>query len=291
MRVMIVGLLACALLPWAEAPSAGQETKDQDASDPQVEVVGLNVWRMPRTPNLNMGSRSTTVSLLVKAPKAAIVGLDDIETRLSEFRDDHDANLIKDELRPGGFELPNHYAFDLLDLGDDGHSALIDITAPDIPSSGARTLFLQGELVLRIGDGLKTAEQKDVALKTGETVKVGPVPLELDLDDPTFALLVGGEARGETFVDLKMTQNPFPFPSESPLQPIKKIEFLTDNGRQIQARRESYPGDVATNLNVLDYFIYALDTKKGDRCTVRVVYYDHIETLRIPFHVKAGLGL
>ncbi len=277
------------LLAWSETPSLAQEPENHEPTDAQVKLVGLSVSKLPPTLGLNLsGHKSTSVTLLVTAPRAAMVGLDDLQTQLNHFRDDHDTNLIAWNNPPDGFD-PDPYRVDLLALGADTHTALIEITAHEPPSLKARSISLEGEFFLKTGVGLKTVEQKDLVLKTGESIHVGPKPMDLNLDEPPLDDL-NRQNLGRTFVNFEGDPSHL-FPPREPalLEKIKELIFLDNTGRPIASRREQLYNE--TRDHEQNFLTYSVDRKPGDRVTVRVVYYDHLETLRIPFRLKTGLGL
>lgn len=239
------------------APPAA-EPKEQD---------GFSNMGMP------MGNEGTSIHLLAANPKALVIGMSGKKSRIASLMDDKQTNLLKagkqDDRFGGGMfgPLQAHVA-------PGGRRCALEIKAPKIPARGATKLQLDATVVLLCGADERTVEQKGLNLKKGTKLTIGPVPLTLgQIEDARF-----GEAK-------QMVT----FESKQPLSAIKKVEFLSADGKPIK-HQSMGSGEGGFNDNITYSVSYGL-MQKVDSVTVKLTYFDKIEELTLPLKIDIGLGL
>ncbi len=111
----------------------------------------------------------------------------------------------------------------------------------------------------------------------GTHIRVGPASLEI-LDGHDF--LSDQPGPGLTSISLRMEALP---------DQIKKIHFLNDKGAEIPCLPKGpgsyFMGDV-TRVDEHSYRFH----ERIDHFDIKVDYYDHIETRRVPLSIKNGVG-
>jgi hypothetical protein len=76
-------------------------------------------------------------------------------------------------------------------------------------------------------------------------------------------------------------------------RPLKSVTFLDGNGTEITQRQGPLAvalaaAGIRTENRFRAYFILEAQV---DRCTVRVLYFDTVETIDVPLDLEVGLGL
>src|SRR5262249_33646384 len=149
--------------------------------------LGLTIARVVPTnrpgPVMRFGSfvrEGTIVTLLVTDPGKSIIGLDATASKLTSFKDDKQADLLKAKPKPRNqgmvFNLgPDDNLPRKGENGTDGHSCLIEVRGPALPTSGASKITLKGTLVFNCSAAEKTAELKNVAASTVEPSNLASV--------------------------------------------------------------------------------------------------------------------
>jgi hypothetical protein len=243
-----------------------------------VEVIGLAINKEPRKAKgktveggfTMMGSNSpgTRVRLHVAQAPGEIVGLDEQASEIGALRDDKGTNLAVEKQRNFGFGPFN------LDQQEDKQTAIVEISQPGVPVAGATKINLKGRLVLNVGAGEKIVEQKNVALKKGSSITVGPSPLKIsDLGTNGF---------GDTKVTITLE-------TSQPLDAIKEIAFVDASGQEIKQE----------NLGSGSFGVFGKTTyqrtiglaKQVNSATVRIKQYEKIEPVAVPLELEIGVGL
>jgi hypothetical protein len=129
-------------------------------------------------------------------------------------------------------------------------------------------------VVLLCGADEKTVEQKGLALKKGSKLTIGPVPITLgQIEDARF-----GEAK-------QMVT----FESKQPLNAIKKVEFLSADGKPIKHQTMG-SGQGGFNDDITYSVSFGL-MQKLDSITLRLTYFNKVEELTLPLKMDIGPGL
>ena len=247
------------------------------AAGATVDVVSLEVVKPRKQKRMGPGGQmfmsggppGTVLNIEISFPDKRIIGLDESATKIKEFSDDKGANLLKadDGQRMSFGDRP---LFE--EIAEDGKSVVIKARAPRVPTKGAQKILLNGLIVLRCGSTLKSFEQKNVALKQGTEINVGPEKITVgQVSDQDF---------GETkfMVSLAMPHSDL----------ISKVEFLEGDaplkvvpqGRTVMR----FGNTVKSELS------YGLPKKLG-QANLKITYFDKVETVPVPLSVSVGVGL
>ena len=145
------------------------------------------------------------------------------------------------------------------------------VHSPHLPAGGANRVSLEADLVMRLGHGEKTVEQKNVSLKA-DTITVGPSPLIVMTQEP-----VDGVGQGNGMQVILFHQGPIQ-------RDIKKVAFIGPDGSEIQARASG-----SGQNGSVHQAHYSL-TRQVDTCTFRLTVPERIETVTLSVAIDTGIG-
>jgi SLA1 homology domain 1, SHD1 len=252
--------------------------------DTKIEIMGLQIAR-PVPPSREpqgggftimagpLGSGGTTLNVSLANSNRNIIGMDAKKSRIAALVDDKKTNLLQAAKREDDFggsmfgPLQAHIA-------SGGHQCTLEVRAPNIPARGAAMIRLEATIVLQCGADEKTVEQKDVALKHGSKVTIGPVPMTVErVEDSNFG-------------DAKMMLT---LASSKSMDAIKEIAFLAADGSTIK-HDSMGQGQSGFNDNITYEASYGLH-QKVDAVTIQLTYFSKVEELPLPLKIDVGLGL
>jgi hypothetical protein len=268
--------------------SGATEKTSAKSSLPKVRLLSLEVSKavseleskgnlspqngQPRN-GLFLKSAGTELGILVSDPQRRFIGFDEEASRIKRFADDRD-DLEGDAIRGGSLHSWPH------DISSDGHYCVIHARASQTPSLGAVKIMLEAEFVLRCASGEKTAEGKNLDLKSGGELNFGGLQIDVAETKNSMPFFNFGNADPP-----KMSVK---FTSSSSMDGIKKIIFLTTDGKEIK-HRHSGSGSTGINNQRTYTMEFGLE-KKVEMLTVRVTYYEKIESVAVPVTLEAGVG-
>ena len=160
MKLMHRTLLMLTLCAMAAAATAA----------PRIEVTGLQVIRQSTDgfqPNV------TLVEFQVGVPDARILGLSE-SSAVASWTDDKGTNLLQEATPPPDEKgmgqvvsrVINNIRHDRVSVNQEGDAILITTVTSAIPSKGAGSLSLDGNLILQVaGDGEQTVTLENVSLE------------------------------------------------------------------------------------------------------------------------------
>jgi hypothetical protein len=221
-----------------------------------------------------VANEGTSIHLLAANPNVRMIGIRDKKSRIVSLTDDKQSNLLQagqqDDDRFGGGMFGPLQAR----VAAGGRNCALEIKAPKIPAHGATKIQLDATIVLLCGSDEKTIDQKDLALKKGSRLAIGPIPLTISqVEDARF-----GEAK-----------QVITFESKQPLNAIRKVEFLSAGGTPIKHQAMG-SGEGGFNDNITYSRSYGL-MQKVDSVTLRMTYFDKVEELTLPLKMEIGVGL
>lgn len=210
----------------------------------------------------------TTIGLYVQLDNARIIRVDPDFTRILNFSDDKKMDLLKkgaqiertfaeemkemDLLMSGGINIDNSR------ISEDGHAVSIPIHTMAKPTDGAQTIFLEGQIGLRIKtDITEEVPVKNVQLSSTEmvTVKAKGVTIELTPERQE-------DLNGQTVYIFSY------YPANEVLGIHQSASSLTD-----------------VTLRENEFFTTTLDK------TELIIELPNIKLMEVPFTLKFGLGL
>jgi len=153
---------------------------------------------------------------------------------------------------------------------------LIDCRAPNCPASGTQTITLEGQLVLRCGQGTKTTEHKNIPLDENGKIEINGVSVAVEKVKEGGVSLFGGMGERQMQISLTSTQ---------PLDTVIRYMFLDAEGNEIEWRES---GSFSSSGHSQRFFHLA---EEVDSVTIQLEEYEKMETVALPLSLKVGLGL
>lgn len=246
----------------------------QSAGGFKVEVKGVKVQGPAYAGDeqlyaFNQNTPGTDVALLVLSPKPGLLKPDTKKCRITKFTDDRGTDLLKKAASKGGFSRdPGFWPFPK--VSSDGKACLLELKSPQVPKKGAKSLRLEGELEMRIGQGKVTQKQARVAFRKGASFKVGSASFQIgEVGKPGF-----GDAEQE--IQLKMPAD---------VDKIIKIRFLDASGTELESKRSG-------SMSFGNQTTWTYELKKAAKsCTVEVTSWKQLSTVTVPMRLTISLGL
>lgn len=272
MKQLVILLLASALsAAGADSPVSARKVA---VKKPAAEVVGLSVAK-PRTGDKYGRSEArglragTRVCFKIAMPDIFIVKLDTGAARLKTFADDKGTDLTPKKSRFGSRWLG------WPDIDKDKHTCRFVVqNTKAVPAAGATALTVQADIVLICGADPKEGEQKNVALKAGSQVSIGPVAMKIK-----SAKDAGG---GDDKFSVEFT-------SSTDLAGIRELTFLDSAGKKIEARKVS-SGSWGMAGRMSYTRTYSLKRKIAS-ATIRISYFRKMAKRTVPIDAKIAVGL
>lgn len=270
-RIVIV--LGAVLAAGVVAEQLAQAAADAKPA-PVVKVVALSV-ALP-DPNSKYGqslspsmSAGTSLYVMISSADRFFVALDEEGSKLAAFGDDKGTDLSKSDDRFG-----SSWTGPWTRISEDGRSCNLAVISGKTPAPGARELKLKASVLLLCGADEKKAQQKDLELKKGAKLSVGPVEAEIE---QVQEQKIGSETT--VYLSIK---------SEKSLDAVRKLTFTGADGKEIQA----VPAG-SSRMGILGKFVYNRSwSLKGNpaKVGVEVTYFDKVEKLQVPVEVTVGVG-
>jgi hypothetical protein len=285
---LLVLLVLLAPLTAADDPKAVKEP-----ALPKWTVHGLSVMKGSPDAERAQGDRGpgpgfgalpllpaegTRVILMLQIPDRAVLAYDSKGCKIDSLTDDKGTDLLKGAMpapEPAGRGGPAGTSPRVTgtQFGPEGKSGIFTFSAPGLPAAGAMKLRVKGSVAVVVGSKEKEVEKKDVSIKDGVDLEFG----KLSLIESPF-----NGRNTTTAVSYKGTK------------PIKKLTLLDADGKEIAIRRSTMPPTGSRDLDpTRDFparFAPTDRTAKIDKCTVRVTYFDTVETVTLPVDLETGLG-
>ena len=240
----------------AAAPRAAASGKD-----PEIVVGGIQIARVAVSSDDFSGKpfhadNGTTIVLWVKMPAGqGLIEIDDDASVLEDVGDDKGSNI------GGKFgSFPNEFK--------DGSGGIIEVKSTGFPAPGATAILADGTLAMRVASGSRKTRVAKVTLRDNGKLMLGKTSMVIadvksEDDSQTFTLKLPRQVMTE----------------------IKNVAFFDAKGGEIEGRStgSGYMNDAAEmNFTV--------------KTTAKVVtlefdMWQGLRTTKVPFKVKAGMGL
>ncbi len=173
--------LACSLTVLAVLAGAGtlavQAPPDEQIT---VRVVGIRVVKESHGKDMMMapfgGMKGTTLAVLVESKEKSIIDFDEQKTTLRSFKDNKEVDLRTSTVPTGKFRQP---AIGFPRISEDGKAVLFELYGERLPTKGSSSVKAEGTVSLALGSELKSERQRNVPLRKGSKITVGPVPFEI----------------------------------------------------------------------------------------------------------------
>ncbi len=150
----------------------------------------------------------------------------------------------------------------------DGENCTAQIIATDAAGKGTTKILVKGSLGVECGIDPKTTEAKELTLKAKEELSLGDFTMKVTQANPTFAQINAAADK---------------------LRP-KQVEFLDDKGKVIMTgppNRYAFTPFGGKKQSGLNDFLHG----KQEKVTVKLTYFEKVETATVPLDLSVGLGL
>ena len=258
-----------------------------------MEVHGISVMKKMPPPEDDNGviymtsvPEGTAVSLLIQVPEHSIIDLDETASKLSKFVDDKNTDLLKRNPQTGraatgamrdmtmGFLEQSPLRTNC--ISPSKKWIILDCVAPNQPTSGTQTVALEGKIVLQCGKGTKTTEHKNISLNGKGKFDVGEIRFNVEKAKESAGVWFGQEDEWKMQISLL---------SNKSLDSIISYTFLDAEGKEIKSKEFGWWG--MGNQRTTNFSL----AKEVDSVSIRVVEYETMETVTLPFSLTVGLGL
>ena len=179
---------------------------------PKAEVVGIHITKLPYKEDKDLGAGSfhgVKLDVLVTSDEGGIIKLDDKKSKITKFADDKGTDLLKKPKDDDSFGFGPIGPFSK--VSKDSKAVLLSVDGKNVPAAGAKSVTLEGTLVLMVAKGKDVAKQEGVELKKGAGFKAGGVAFKIDAagkpdfgDAPlqvTLSTKEGSKVAGVRFLD------------------------------------------------------------------------------------------
>lgn len=245
------------------------------AEDVNVKVHGIRIVKPVADDDMsirpfNWGA-GTVVSLLLTFPEDSFLTIDADASKITAFTDDKGGDVTK-AVKKDFFS--DKVRFGSPSLSKDNMRCSIEIDAPGLPSAGATSLHLTGEMALVFAKNKESHESGLVPLVKGTEIAAGPIPLTISA---TGKPQWGSSAFS---VSLQASQN---------LESIADIKFFNNAGEELEARRGSTSRSSFGKLVTVSWSYNFKE--KVDEAKVVVSYWTDRKIVMVPIDQTFGLGM
>ncbi len=242
------------------------------AADAKISVAGIRIGeKVPEGVKdiLYVHGEGTRLMMYLEKPGQVFIGVERDACKFELFTDDKGTDLFG----------PLGHAPDADDwlgafgpkISENGKYCCLEVQAPGLPAKDATKIRFSGTLMLNCGSAPKTVEQKNVPLKKGSKITVGPVQFDISSVKPDGNGLI---------VDLHARKS---------LERIIKFAFFDAAGKPIGGTRDSMESSYMLGIyNITE--TYKL-SRKVPSMTVKISYFDKVENIAVPVQAETGLGI
>ena len=211
------------------------------------------------------------IAVLVRHPGGGLLELDRTACKLKKFTDDKGTDLLKASKASAfgarGFGMGSK-------ISEDGKACMAELVSGGIPAKGAKEIVASGTMVFKSATKKKTFTHKNVAIKRGSKVKAGAITFEITkASKPQW---------GDAALEITLKTN-------TDISSIATIKFRDATGKEIPSQGAGGStmkmGDRVTIEKGFQF------KKKVTVATVAIDYWMDMKTLKVPFDVKATIGL
>lgn len=259
-------LSALCVFAVATATLAADDKKTEEGkSSAKFQVIRLEIRKFPppKAGVMAFVNNGITMDVIVTPPSKNTTGVDFKASKLESFTDDKKTNLyakVKGLFAPPGSDWLNEFA---TQYAPDGESITLQMKSTVAPGKGASKLRVKATLALKQGSDAKATEKKEIAMKAKEEATLGSFKVKVADFNNAFSVISSEEN-------------------------IKNIEIYDEKGKEVKAipgRSMQPKGDKKEYL--YSFYLY----QKTSKFSVKINYYDKVETVTVPLDLEVGLGL
>lgn len=255
----------CVLAAGTSLVAADDKKDADDKGSAKLQVTRLEIRKYPppKQGTFVFVNNGIAMDVLIVPSGKNLTGVDFKASKLESFTDDKKNNLYKKAIGffAGASDWLNEYG---TQYSPEGDAVTVQMKTSVPPGKGAEHLLIKASLVLRIGKDEKATEKKEIALKANEEATAGPFKVKVS-------------QFGNQFNVISAEEN------------LKSIEAADDKGKEIKVgppgRSRMMTGDKTEYI--YSFFIF----QKTPKFSLKINYYDKVETVKVPVDLKVGLGL
>jgi len=263
-------MTACMILMslWTQTQS-GSKVSVEPAAIVVVRDVGLGENEVGP---FNQNEPGTKVALLFKSADSGILNLVEDESKIT-MKDDKGTDLLAAKpKKEGGFSRSGIWPFPKFTA--DRKGCIVEIAAHGVPAKGAKSVAVEGTLMLTLAQGQETLKAADVKLQKGTKFKACELEFQVE----------GVEKSG-------FDEN---FPVEVSIgggkggRKLAKLRFLDVAGKEI----ESKPGGTSRMSGFgSESWTWGYRLKSEvQACTVEVTLWKQVTDVPVPVKLTLSLG-
>lgn len=212
--------------------------------------------------------RGTTLACLLVLTEGGIIGFDEERCRVHEFVDSRGNDLMDKAsmIRSGIGQTHN--------ISRDDRAVLFEITGDNLPAEDADYVKASGILNVKTASKQEKVQIYGLSLKKGAEFEAGGMRFLVSrVESPEWA-------EGKLNVTFQVNQHP---------SKIVSMQFKDDDGNPIFSSLVSSGRFTINNRATYDQ-TYGL-AEEIDEVNIDIVYWSDVKTRKLPFSVKAALGL
>ena len=242
----------------------------------KVEVVGMHITKTAYKEDKELWAGSgpgtgVRLDLLATSDEGGIIKLDDKKSKISKLADDKGTDLLK---KPAGAD-DGFSGFGPIGpfakVSKDGKACLLSVEGKSVPAAGAKSLQLEGTIVVIVGKG-KEAAKENVEFRKGATFKLAAIGFKIDS--------VGKPDFGDAAMQIQL--------STKEGSKVASVRFLDAGGKEIDAKPA---GSSAMTFGDDTSYSWNYDFKQEIKAaTIEVTLWKGVASLDIPVKAAVSVG-
>jgi hypothetical protein len=267
--VLIVSMVASPALAQEQESKITIKPVAISVTDPRIEDFDFDV------PPLGGASGTTVAVLLTVGEGQAIVALDEEGSDITAFTDGQGLDLLAAQ----AVQEDEDFAFSSMQspigafpqTSNDALHMLVELQAPGVPTNGANSVRIEGQLLVLVAGGTVSQTIENVAL----------TPSKLNVPGHDVEITSVGEAQwgdAAMAVTLKLT-------GESAKR-LAAVHFFDAAGQELSDGQE-LSSMTMFDTTELEYGLTSL----VQAATIRLDFYEQLEAVAVPVDLQVTLGL
>lgn len=245
-----------------------------EGGDTEMRLIGVAVstaqWSLKDGINER---KETSVSFALVRPQPDMIDIDLTKSEIKVFCDDKGTDLLAgNEKKPGAKDLievsfiTSHY-----------QTLNFKIKAPCLPDPLATKLRLEGTLYLITGTNRTNVENREVPVKEGSEINVGPYMMKITkIGLPDIKKFPWVQNQNAISMTIEWEDN---------RRVIREMQFMDANGNHANVSMVSASFGKEKGRNVYEYILM----NQMDKLNINVAYWSGTAETALPFKVEVGL--
>lgn len=256
------------------AVRVGPQYYDREGGDTEMRLMGVSVstarWSLKDGMTKN---KETSVSFSLVRPQTDMIDIDLTKSEIKVFCDDKGTDFLA-----GNENKLN--TKDLIEVSSpSSYSQALNfrIKSPRLPNPLATKLRLEGTLYLITGTNRTSVENRDVPVKEGSEINVGPYMMKITkIGSPDIKKFPWVQNQNAISMTIEGEDN---------RRVIREIQFLDSNGNHANVSMVSASYGSEKGKNVFEYILM----NQMETINIRVAYWSGTAETALPFKVEVGL--